>query len=319
MSRKLYLHIGHGKTGTSFVQSCLALSRDALAAANIHYPAARGDRQAAAGEVSSGNGGNLAASLAHPQLRRQIAVSLRRSERDVLYSSEFLFHHMGLMRSAEGLLDFADHAGFDEVEILMLIRDPLDHIRSAYLQNVQRGGVTEPIDAMAQRFNMPMRANQLALSFDDPHIGLTVKNYSRMRAQLIETTEMWLGLPAGALRRPGRERVNRSLTAAEMEIQRVFNEQLGPSGDIFADAVVGALPDLPADYPALSDAARAVLHDRCANAMRRLNRIIPEDQAYRFDILPAPGAAEERDDDFVTLTSERIEVIFGAIATRLRL
>lgn len=314
--RTLYLHIGHGKTGTSYLQSCFARSRKAFSAAGICYPTGRHDRQAADGGVSSGNGGALAKGLGDASTRERIARPLRRQTDHVLFSSEYLFHHMAGLAEPDDVLDFADRAGCDRVAILMLIRDPLDHIRSAYLQNVQRAGQTDRIDAMATRFNMPQRANKLARVFQGPRITMTILNYSRMKSQLIAETEAWLGLSGGALDQPPRTRVNRSLTAAEMEMQRVFNARYGPSGGLFADHVVETLPDLQPEYPMMSVPARRIAHDRCAPAMHRLNQLVPEDQAYRFDLDP-DGATDEPDAEYVTMTEEQIDEIVAALARRI--
>jgi len=54
---EMYLHVGHGKTGRSFLQSWWSVNRLALChAARLLYPVAEGDRRAQAGEFSMGNG-----------------------------------------------------------------------------------------------------------------------------------------------------------------------------------------------------------------------------------------------------------------------
>ncbi|MGB0928309.1 MAG: hypothetical protein ACPGVA_13930 [Pikeienuella sp.] len=314
--RTLFLHIGHGKTGTSYLQSCFVLSRQTLARTGILYPMGRQDRQAARGATSSGNGTPLAKTLgAQPQNIGRILRPLRRSQRNILFSSEFLFHHMTKDISAEDLLRFADKANCERISVFLLIRDPLDHMRSAYLQNVQRSGLSEHIDGMARRFNMPIRVYNLLTAFDHPRIDITVRNYSRIKEQLTAETEDWLGLSPGTLKHPHQSRVNRSLTAAEMEIQRVFNKEFGPSGRLFADKVIDALPELKPDYPIMGETARQITHDRCANAMRQINRIIPENQAYCFDLLDPPPID---DSDLVTLSEDQVDVIINALARHIK-
>jgi len=54
--RKIFFHIGHGKTGSSHLQSCFALSRDALKIERIHYPlSGKETTKALAGHISMGN------------------------------------------------------------------------------------------------------------------------------------------------------------------------------------------------------------------------------------------------------------------------
>lgn len=322
--RTLYLHIGHGKTGTSYQQSCFALSREALAGPGIAivYPQSPKRDRADKGGVSSGNAVHMAKSLCVAADALKFGARHRSEDGHLFYSSEFLFHRMTLLKSPDTLLAFADSAGCERVKILMLIRDPMDHMRSAYLQNVQRAGETGSIDEMANRFNMPMRASALMQTYKHPRIEITVRNYSRMKDHLIEETETWLGLTPGTLLRPPQSRVNRSLTGAEMEMQRVFNEAFGASGRLFADHVVDALPDLTPDYPVMSLAARQIAHDRCEKAMRRINQAIPDDQAYQFDLNPARASDEstpdEGDNELLTLSQAQVDAIVDALTPRIK-
>ena len=52
----IILHIGHGKTGTSYIQSILASNIDFLSDAGIRYPENASISQAVLGKITSGNG-----------------------------------------------------------------------------------------------------------------------------------------------------------------------------------------------------------------------------------------------------------------------
>ena len=53
---KLFLHIGHGKTGTSAIQSSLAIASNDLAEQGINYPIQQSLRDRASRlEITSGN------------------------------------------------------------------------------------------------------------------------------------------------------------------------------------------------------------------------------------------------------------------------
>ena len=53
---KLFLHIGHGKTGTSAIQSALAIASEDLAKRGINYPIQQSLRDRASRlEITSGN------------------------------------------------------------------------------------------------------------------------------------------------------------------------------------------------------------------------------------------------------------------------
>ena len=54
---RLHLHVGHGKTGSSFLQSWLAQNRsELLRVGGVHYPVADSDQRARSGRFSMGNG-----------------------------------------------------------------------------------------------------------------------------------------------------------------------------------------------------------------------------------------------------------------------
>ena len=53
---KLILHVGHGKTGSSYIQSFLALNKNMLKNNGFIYPEPNDIQKAIIGHVTSGNG-----------------------------------------------------------------------------------------------------------------------------------------------------------------------------------------------------------------------------------------------------------------------
>lgn len=51
----MIVHVGHGKTGTSFLQSIFALNKEVLKEHGFHYPEHPSEKKAAKGLISSGN------------------------------------------------------------------------------------------------------------------------------------------------------------------------------------------------------------------------------------------------------------------------
>ena len=87
---KLFLHIGHGKTGTSAIQSALAIASEDLAKRGINYPIQQSLRDRASRlEITSGNWEPTSeASLTNQLL--EIAKSNYKNSKIIL-SSESLF------------------------------------------------------------------------------------------------------------------------------------------------------------------------------------------------------------------------------------
>ncbi len=115
----LYLHVGHGKTGSSYLQSVLALSQNALKDEEIVYSLNGSGERAAQGKITSGNG-----DLLEGFLKKRKADGKGNS--NFLFSSEVLFHKF-LTDKGEELLEIIEGQCFEKIKILLFIRDPLEH------------------------------------------------------------------------------------------------------------------------------------------------------------------------------------------------
>lgn len=318
--RTLYLHIGQGKTGTSFLQSCFALSRSALATSGIRYPRSAHHQQAAAGRTTTGNGHLIRSMLGSATSRRVAGTALRASNMrhassDLLFSSEFFFAGMSTKGRSHVLPDFARHAGYDQIKVLMLIRDPVEHVVSSYLQYVRRSGGHETLSDVAARFRLPHRTAQVLASHTDPMFEFTVLNYSRVANNLADEAAKWLSLPASVLTKPAQNRVNRSLTKAETAFQRALNARLGKCSDVFADDICEAMPNIPHDPPRLTATDIAALQTRLAPAIAEVNAQIDPAHAYRF----APGLdAGDASTSDITISRGHLRQITALLAAKIR-
>ena len=92
--KKIFLHIGHGKTGTSSIQSILANATADLEAANVLYPFAPGFEDAKKGFISSGNISSQ--NIDDGWLDYCVAQALQEQPdyKAYIFSSEFIFWHM---------------------------------------------------------------------------------------------------------------------------------------------------------------------------------------------------------------------------------
>lgn len=284
--RVLYVHAGHGKTGSSYLQTCFALSRARLRARGVVYRRGRAMKDAAAGRATAGNGHALVAAIRHPALAPFVALWLLAAPGHALISAEKLFFVLANPRHRGRLARLARLAGFDRVELLLFIRDPADHLVSVHQQGVKREGETRDLDALAAEYVYPRVAKRFLEAAAG--CGVTVLNYSRLKQPINEIAEDWLGAPRGALLTPASERVNRSLTAAETVLMRDLNARHGKAAALVSDRLCERLPDIPPDRAAPSAAALAGLLRRMRRAMRRVNAQLPPDQRYRLK--PPPPA-----------------------------
>ncbi|ESR26385.1 tetratricopeptide repeat protein [Lutibaculum baratangense] len=312
MARTLYLHIGHGKTGSSYIQASLAKSRRSLEEAGIWYPSPPDADKAASGGISSGNGRMLVGN----------EIPADRAPADceaILFSSERLFKHLLDADNRQAVRDWATAAGAGSIEVLLFIRDPIEQLASSYQQAVKRHGTTISLDEFSAKQQMPKDVRDLLAGLRAmSNVRVTVRNYSRVRGSLLPVTAAWLGIDRSLLELPPREQVNRSLTAGELALQRVLNGRVGPSSKILSDPLCELTPDIAADDMRPSMAAQESFWRRLEPFINEVNAQLEAEHHYRADLGPArerPGAPD------YLFTDAQIEVIgrsFGDTIEKLR-
>ncbi|MBB93747.1 MAG: hypothetical protein CML68_03960 [Rhodobacteraceae bacterium] len=281
----IYMHVGAGKTGSTYLQSALANARRSLAALGIDYPLEpRAETRARLGRVTSGN--------LRPTDRLSETLDRYPGARDsqtLLWSNETL--HLTLTQPDRPIAASIREAFPDaRLKVLYYIRDPLDHAVSSYVQVVKRNGFTDDLAAFLRRYDGPERLLMLDEVVRGLEGELTILNYSRHRDDLKATFETWLGLDPGAIAEPDMPVVNRSLTRGELELQRAFNAHLGIlSSQVISDPLCEYLPDIQPEQPALARADLAAFLDRMTTSLAdpRLEALIPEGEGYQLPTLDA--------------------------------
>lgn len=272
---KLFLHIGHGKTGSSYIQSVLARSIEILKGFEIIYPEPVDAEAAATGAISSGNGYCLNSFLQDKEIVPNA---------NYLFSSEFFFFKLLDPQLQEKLIGFAEEFSMD-IEILLFIRDPISYACSSYQQMVKRGGLSASLSSFLTDFDYLKQVNQALDAVEGfPNTKIKVVNYSACDA-LVPVVEEWLGIAPDSLLRPPTRIVNRSLTIGELELQRQVNLRLGSSGSGLADRLCTELPDIPADN----------LRPSLAEQEQLWERLVPEIDGVNNRVDPCARYIKERD------------------------
>jgi hypothetical protein len=277
MPKVLMLHIGHPKTGSSFLQSVLAKNIDTLKRFGIDYPVPPRLEKAAAGEISSGNSAHLDLMLKDPAL-----LANNPSER-VLCSAERFFGDLSNPRFQRELLQLVERAGIERVEILLFLRDPVSYMISAYQQNAKRGTSAETSlsDFFQSRNMLVMVDKTLDFILSEPRLRATVRNYSAVRATLLDELCSWLDVPRAELVEPPAKVVNRSMTVSELMLLKAINQQTPGTSNILADALCNRLPDVQSDDVRPPVAEQEALWEKFAPEIERINARV--DPAHRYD------------------------------------
>ena len=237
------LHIGHNKTGSSAIQSFLALNAGRLEAFGWTYPDDPGLAAARAGEISIGNLGAF----------RQFTPGT--ASGNTLFSSELLFFSLaGDSEDFEQLLALGP-----DCRVLIFTRDLFGYLLSHWGQEIKRGGVTAGVVETVLKERIYAKLLTLLARFDDHGIAYRVRNYSPHSRDIFRAflSELMPGQEAAFLEGAASPShlVNRGLTLAEYEVQRLFNLYL-PRVTTFpfvSDRVVNELPDIPSERPVLPD------------------------------------------------------------------
>lgn len=298
----LYLHIGHGKTGSSYIQSSLALSEQILNAKGIIYPRHHSHERALIGAISSGNGG-LLFDPAWQAPRDHIG-------KDCLFSDENLFQRMITPDYARKLELRAKELAVDRIAILLFIRDPVDHAQSAYQQSIKRGGRTWSIEQFFDQYRMPRLVKRFLEDNAKQDRAVSVRNYSRCRGSLLEQVENWLELDG--LATPPTQVVNRSLTHAELAFQRELNVSLEKSAHFVADALCEQLPNIKADTILPGTASQQAMLKRLSDALEYVNARVSAEDQYSTTCTTPQDCGE------LSLKQAQISVIATALGQKIQ-
>jgi hypothetical protein len=181
---KIYLHIGHGKTGTSAIQSAFAIAQKDLLIHQIEYPIHSSERKKASEfAITSGNWkSNPEESLAEELFRRSREQTNNNS---ILLSSESLFWHLDSLFEAEiqKVKDLNLH-------VLLAVREIEEMLSSEYQQRVKRHGEKRPFEQFLRSRHFisshHKKASDVISLLNQKEIKTTIINYSKHKNNIAE-------------------------------------------------------------------------------------------------------------------------------------
>lgn len=305
---KAYIHIGHGKTGTSAIQSFLAKNRSILLDYGVDYPEHDSFELAKRGKVSSGNGGLLFEGF-----------TFSNHQTSYLFSNEGLY---GRLSDKNELIKFIKQIPVKPT-IICYTRDLFDYYISDWGQSIKRGKGTEDVNIYAQRFQGFYRilADYIRWA-DEVGYELVVKNYSRHSDRLINnfcslilkedssffnSTSFDVGV------------VNRSLTKSEYKLQRLFNEHYSQqSSNFISDSLVNELPFVQKEQVSITEATRDLLLKNTVEDIEFINSKIEPSEHISTQF---KGVIEEvepsSDQKQYSFSSDQLNVLARSISNKI--
>ena len=219
---KIFLHIGHGKTGTSAVQSALAIAADKLIKSDINYPINSALQQKAARfEITSGNWAhNPNTSLTEQCMR---LASSNASTCNIVLSSESLFWHLPEMIEEQEKWDQSI-----ELHAILAVRELEEMLSSEYQQRVKRHGESKPFEQFLKRRQFVSshhkKAAEVLTQLSHKKISFSLINYSRHKKTIGK--KIFEIMNCGELY-PEKEMsglvINRSLSLKELQMLMMIN------------------------------------------------------------------------------------------------
>ena len=219
---KLFLHIGHGKTGTSAIQSSLAIASDNLRGKGINYPIGSTLRDRASRlEITSGNWEPKPDMSLSDQL-----LSIAEQNKDdsaIILSSESLFWLI-----PELIKNKSQWENQLDLHIILAVREIEEMLSSEYQQRVKRHGDAMPLEQFIRARHFVSSHHEKAAEviglMSQENITNTIINYSQHKKDISQVIFKLIGAeelyPAeqmsGAI-------INRSLSAKELEILITIN------------------------------------------------------------------------------------------------
>lgn len=304
----LVLHIGHGKTGTSFIQSVLVLNKMQLERLGVLYPEHESDKMASAGRITSGNG----------DLILDPTYKLA-SGQNYLFSNEDLFNRL---LDSDTLERVIMKRGFN-LRVFLYTRNVFEVLFSSWGQWVKRGGAVKDLNSFLTEDSSNLPFSKITRWFDAAEklgFDMTVRNYSNHKSDIagIFLGDLFKEKPLDfEVSYPEATTVNRSLTLAEYEFQRAFNRNLKGSSNFVSDVLVDGCPDIKASKLKCNDATYDIVVKRIKPIIDDINRRIPENERV---VIEGKDAVVSNETDFeYTISAKQIEVLVDSICNQIKM
>ncbi len=316
---KIFLHVGHSKTGSSFLQAILAQNHARLSQLGIHYPMLERDHaRATRGGVTSGNRRvindpeQLGKALSYPGA--------------VLLSNESMWRKFADARFVDTIAEAAARSD-RTVAIFLCLRNPIEHNQSRFMQLSQAGmssmTISEFFQGKAVYDQLDLFASVLGIIDLCDQLGfeLAIYNYSIIRSHLLPTFCRFLGVDEvdTLVSDNAMTRVNRSLNTVELGARRALNNlfqdcpQL-PQDRNYLRELVDATPEL--NFPLPRPTAEAL--DRflvgIGQDLDATNARLPAQAQYERQHLTLSGVGAQQGSD--SSADEPTTIRYGDVLTQ---
>jgi hypothetical protein len=304
--KNVLLHVGHGKTGSGYIQSFLVTNTEILVSNDITYPHHQSMQRAKVGLATSGNVDYM------PHFADYIGEHAAASgTAKVLFSSEFLFRAILCYGD-----NFAHLCKYFDVAVILFIRDPLEHAISMYGQRIKRGRLTASLDEyVSSEYRIPWLVSDLIDIVGAVGARLIVRNYSNYRRCILRAFLLAINLDERGFTLPPVDDINRSLSPSEIRVQRAFNRYFGRQAWKFvSQPLVDNIPFSPRIDLTITRETYDKFCEKMADILPVVNQKLPDGEQYSLNVpTHFSDQASKDDEEFIYLSDRQMAVIASAV------
>lgn len=205
-----------------------------------------------------------------------------------------------------------------QVKVLLSVRNPYDMIESEYQQLVKRHGLTEGIDEFAEsrkhRCVHTVKASELIVRMESEGIPYALFNYSSLGSNIVSSLadEIGIGQIVSTDSISG-QKVNRSLTASELQLVIVINQLFGKSlGSQLSTALVDSNPGLSRERIAFGDSSLEMIKESMGTPLEIINQRLESTRQLKLDYDTSNAVRLATD-----LTEEQLDLCRSILAKSL--
>ena len=311
--QEIFLHIGHGKTGSSYIQSFLALNKKKLLQIGIDYPNHKSFKKAKKNKVTSGNG----RTLFKKYLKKNSNIV---GSRNLLFSSELMFYRIN---NDNLFIDFIKKYS-DKLTVIVFVRNIFSYEFTAWNQILKTQQTYLDIDKFLlhkcehDKFDIfPTLLKWIDLS-KIYGFKLKVRNYSKHKDNLLNTfLEDLIGSNEKSINfeLPKINNINRSLTFLECEFQRVINYS-GIEGSSLGELLIDQLPEIEPTKLRCNIETYKKVKEKNIEFLNKINSLIDKNEALTIEN-PEEVVYKDGDKHYKFLSIAQIEIISSYLKSNI--
>lgn len=312
--KELFLHIGYGKTGSSALQTWLALNKNLLHEQRFHYAGL--NIEAKSYGVSAGNAGNLIKYLYEDSVTESALIDYYFDKYDRAIISAEGLQTISAVEAAK-LNDFAVRHDLS-IRVVAYIRNIYNHNYSNYVQAVKRKGWLLTFDEWAaEKLNVYPIEFYLELR---KFMSIMLIDYEAEVTDIASAFCDRVGLDYSKLFKIKNRKVNRTLTHSEIFfLQRYLfaanDTNIDPAAfaRLISDYLVNNFPEIESKVFYSEEIHRSI-ENKFGLLIQNFNKLSSENYGFELKVLNDSGYLTSNKEDSASIEGARKRVVAAITA-----